>query len=330
MNEYCINALYSGFQGDFLCHYGKEGMRWGFRRYQPYSQGYDAQHQGREIGLAARLGGHGSNYSSMYARKTITDRARSAASRFGKKLHAATQETADKLNRGLDRAEKKAREATDRARQSFESYMQRRGKRAPVRYDAETNNVLVRRASQLGGRETKLNQTSARIRSELMRRGLGRIREKERQGIYKTHFDGKSLSSDVHDWFDELTSDERKTLTSIDRLRDKASAKAALASRKAFDYSTGLHEQSRNKAQKTRDELYAALFESTERAKQMSLQLRAKVSDVARYELQRQQIDADARRRLDSLRQTRLSEALSSDVSEDYKVVREFLKQMMG
>lgn len=62
MNEYCINALYSGFQGDTLAHHGILGMHWGIRRFQPYGQGYDADHEGREVGLAARLGGSGEAY----------------------------------------------------------------------------------------------------------------------------------------------------------------------------------------------------------------------------------------------------------------------------
>lgn len=119
MNEYCINALYSGFQGDTLSHHGILGMHWGIRRFQPYGQGYDADHEGREVGLAARLGGSGGSFSSTYGRGrskgSIVERAKSAASKFGKKAYDASQEAADRLNYGLDRAGKKAREAASRA-----------------------------------------------------------------------------------------------------------------------------------------------------------------------------------------------------------------------
>lgn len=126
MNEYCIKALYSGFQGDTLAHHGILGQRWGIRRFQPYGQGYDADHEGREVGLAARLGGSGGSFSSTYGRGrnkgSIVERAKSAASRFGKKAYDVSQEAAERLNYGLDRAEKKAREAASRARTGLTKY----------------------------------------------------------------------------------------------------------------------------------------------------------------------------------------------------------------
>lgn len=130
MNEYCVNAIYSGFQGDTLSHHGILGMHWGIRRFQPYGQGYDADHEGREVGLAARLGGSGGSFSSTYGRGrnkgSIVERAKSAASKFGKKAYDVSQEAADRLNYGLDRAEKKAREAASRARARLENYASQR------------------------------------------------------------------------------------------------------------------------------------------------------------------------------------------------------------
>lgn len=126
MNEYCINALYSGFQGDTLAHHGILGMHWGIRRFQPYGQGYDADHEGREVGLAARLGGSGGSFSSTYGRGrskgSIVERAKSAASKFGKKAYDVSQEAAERLNYGLSRAEKKAREAASKARSGLAKY----------------------------------------------------------------------------------------------------------------------------------------------------------------------------------------------------------------
>lgn len=92
----------------------------------PYGQGYDADHEGREVGLAARLGGSGGSFSSTYGRGrskgSLVERAKSAASKFGKKAYDVSQEAAERLNYGLDRAEKKAREAAHRARSGLAKY----------------------------------------------------------------------------------------------------------------------------------------------------------------------------------------------------------------
>jgi hypothetical protein len=105
-------------------------MHWGIRRFQPYGQGYDADHEGREVGLAARLGGSGGSFSSTYGRGrnkgSLVERAKSAASKFGKKAYDVSQEAAERLNYGLDRAEKKAREAASKARAKLENYASQR------------------------------------------------------------------------------------------------------------------------------------------------------------------------------------------------------------
>ena len=54
---------------DLLQHHGILGMHWGIRRFQPYGQGYDPDHEGKEIGLAARLAGRTGSYSDAIKKR---------------------------------------------------------------------------------------------------------------------------------------------------------------------------------------------------------------------------------------------------------------------
>lgn len=130
-NEMTIALFHSewGIQNDdYLQHYGILGMHWGIRRYQPYGEGgYDPDHEGKNIGLAARLAGHTGSYSDAIKRgSSFGNRAKAAASSFGKRAGKAASEAVERFNYASDRtaqsilnAGKKARSAADSAKRAI-------------------------------------------------------------------------------------------------------------------------------------------------------------------------------------------------------------------
>lgn len=124
-NEMILALVHSQFQNDDeLAHYGKLGMHWGIRRYQPYGEGgYDPDHEGKNIGLAARLAGHTGSYSDAIKRgSSFGNRAKAAASSFGKRAEKAINEAADRANYAADRAAQGLRDAGNKARSGLAKY----------------------------------------------------------------------------------------------------------------------------------------------------------------------------------------------------------------
>lgn len=136
-NEMMLALVHSQFQNDDeLAHYGILGMHWGIRRFQPYGEGgYDPDHEGKNIGLAARLAGHTGSYSDAIKRgSSFGNRAKAAASSFGKKAGSAIGEAAQRFNYATDRTAEGILNAGKKAKSGLAKY-------AGGRYDSEAARI---------------------------------------------------------------------------------------------------------------------------------------------------------------------------------------------
>lgn len=177
---------------------------------------------------------------------------------------------------------------------------------------------------------SKYNETMQKRRemSDMLRKkGIASIKEKEKSGIYKVKETIDGIESEFHDWYDELTDDDKRALDSLDRIADKYAAKAQQSGRKVAEYS----EQHLSKENTTRTgRLKQKLRENSEKLSKLQKDMRGKIikgDEKEQYQREIDRLAEEGRAKLKAAQEKKLAEILASDISEDIKFVEEYLKR---
>jgi hypothetical protein len=218
-NELTKQALYHSFNSE-LYHYGKEGMRWGFRRYQPYSQGYDAERRG------IFLGSHKSKNAYRY-----TDGKDAMSYLTGKRS------AYDEVRRGGDAAyaiKQKLKAKASDAKSSFDKWNRSVPQYSEVAADRLKKDT-IRLQNEASSWKTKLYEAQDQARKNAMRRSFNEQTLAENRGDRQTakRIEEERLTKGYDKYY---TDRENEIISSLERIASKYQGKSDLAARRYFRY----------------------------------------------------------------------------------------------
>lgn len=206
-----LDLIYDQAEENELYHHGILGMHWGVRRFQPYGQGYDPKNEGKEVGLAARMGGGHGSFSSTYGRgRSKSEIAKAALKSFGKKAYGATQELADRANYAADRASRKLSEAGKKARSGLARYAAKYDEDTARRtgydsdpmltklYEMGSSKLLMKRVGEQFGKDAKRKVSDLKRTSwDDVRSAMGDGASRFQESMAKTKIASKQFSTNA-------------------------------------------------------------------------------------------------------------------------------------